>query len=72
MVPRAVVFALLAVLALPHASADLTLPPGTGSESVGDCITVDYGPPPYAGVGNCNKLRGGVYLNGTDPTVIPP
>ena len=61
MAPRAVVLALLSVLALPHALADpVSLPP---PEPIIGCITVDVGPPPYYVIGECEKLRVGAYVN---------
>ncbi len=70
MPPRAVVALLLTVLALPQVHADPTVPPANADGALG-CITIDFGPPPYAVIGDCDKFSGKVYVNGTDAGFVP-
>ena len=69
MIPRAVALVLIGAFCFPQVSAEpLTTPT---AQDISGCVTVDYGPPPYAGIGDCDKFAGMVYVNGTEAGYVP-
>lgn len=65
MTSRALPLVLLVLLALPQVQGDHAASPPYRRDPVVQCITVDYGPPPYVGIGECDKVKAIIYVNGT-------